>query len=172
MGTTKDIDEKDTGAHTLAASAQQQPERELQPGEPRKGKVITFGFPTPFALLRKLFDDMANIAAPDVPPRIDVEKRDEDVLVQVDLPNVDPTDVRVSIEDDILVLEGKAKEPYAGDCACGRFRRVVHLPAHVDPETARAALEEGVLEVRVGRLDTDKGRARQIEIEHKQPTAH
>lgn len=127
--------------------------------------------PTPFALIRSLFEEFANLTMGGV-PRVDVTKRDDDLLVQVDLPGYRVEDVHVRIEDEKLVLEGERRaEPWPTDAkvwaaerAYGRFRREIPLPANVDPETARANFENGVLEIAVRLPKEGKPRGREIEI--------
>ncbi|MFW6303709.1 MAG: Hsp20 family protein, partial [Candidatus Sumerlaeota bacterium] len=43
-------------------------------------------------------------------PSIDLEEKDDEITVQADIPGVQADDLRVSVEDDILTIEGERKE--------------------------------------------------------------
>lgn len=171
MVTTRKIDEKDNGSRTLQSAQQQEPSSQTNQPIPRRSARSAMAFPTPFALLRSLFDDFANLTMGGL-PRVDVTKRDEDIVVQVDLPGYRLEDVHARIEDDKLVLEGERRaevQPtggnvWAAERVHGRFRREIQLPANVDPATARASFENGVLEIEVRLPEEARPRGREIEI--------
>ena len=171
MATTRKNDEKDNGSRTLQSAQQQEPSSQTSQPRPMRNERSAMGFPTPFALIRSLFDNFANLTMGGL-PRVDVTKRDEDILVQVDLPGYRLEDVHVRIDDDKLVLEGERRaelqptdgKVWAAERAYGRFRREIQLPANVDPETARANFENGVLEIAVRLPKEAKPRGREIEI--------
>ena len=76
-------------------------------------------------------------------------------MVEVGLPGFKPEDVKVVVEDDKLVIEGKKEEKkevkeenyYRKEIKKGSFRKVVHLPYVVNTEKAKAKLEEGILKI-------------------------
>lgn len=140
------------------------------------------GLPTPFSVMRRLFDDFASLAMPSV-PRIDITKRDGNIFVQADLPGMAPDDITVRVEDDTLVLEGerhverdiREDDIWTAERSYGHFRRVVHLPPGIDAESAQARFENGVLEIKLRAPDQAK-RGRTIEINRdesdKSKTSH
>ena len=90
-------------------------------------------------------------------PPVDCYRRDDppELHVVVELPGVDPADVRLAIEGRILHLAGERRRP-AADCRLsyhrleleyGPFRRRVPLPEEVDVKAARATYERGMLTV-------------------------
>jgi HSP20 family protein len=171
VATTRKIDEKDNGSRTLQSAHEQESSSPTSQPKPMRSETSAMTFPTPFALLRSLFDDLANVTMGGV-PRVDVTTRDEDILVQVDLPGYRLEDVHARIEDDKLVLEGERRaelrprdgKVWAAERAYGRFRREIQLPANVDPDTARANFENGVLEIAIRLPKGAKPRGREIEI--------
>jgi HSP20 family protein len=148
--------------------------------EPREGgriarrewddQLSTFFGGSPFALFRRLSDDMDRLFfggsqgisnfAPfggRFTPHIDVEEREDRVLVRADLPGCRPEDFHVDIEDDALVIQGERRtqqdETRGGirrsERSYGSFRRVIALPPGANPEAADARFENGVLEISV-----------------------
>ncbi len=135
---------------------------------------------TPFFAVQRLFEDFLNMAVPG--PRVDVTKRDKDLLIQADLPGMSANDIRIRLHDNFLVLEGERSderehregELWTSERSYGHFRRVVHLPEEVDSDTAEARFENGVLEITVKPIQP-KARGREIEInaaKAKSSTSH
>lgn len=88
-------------------------------------------------------------------PALDVRETDTGVTVRVDVPGVDPEAIRVSVEGNVLSLEGERseeKEETEGrtfwvERFSGSFKRRVKLPAQVDQKSIKAAYKKGVLEI-------------------------
>jgi HSP20 family protein len=133
-------------------------------------QVGTFFGGSPFALFRRLSDDMDRLFFGGGPnagafgglgghfvPNIDVEERDDKILVRADLPGVRPDDFRVDVEDDALVLQGERRiereETHGGvrrvERSQGSFRRIIPLPQAANLEAAEARFENGVLEITI-----------------------
>jgi HSP20 family molecular chaperone IbpA len=92
-------------------------------------------------------------------PNLDVGGTEDEVVVEVELPGVDRRGVEVVLYGNRLEIRGIKPEtalpPGARflrlERASGRFRRLIVLPAAVDPERADACLENGVLTIRLKR---------------------
>jgi HSP20 family protein len=139
-------------------------------------------FGSPFGLFRRLSDDMDRLffGGPSIGPfggiggrfvpNIDIEERDEKILVRADLPGVRPEDFHVDIVDDALVLQGERRsereETRGGvrrvERSHGTFRRVIPLPQGANVEAADAKFENGVLEIEIPLQQQSK--ARRLEI--------
>ena len=115
-------------------------------------------------LMRSFLGPRARFMRPALPlflhkpfvPITDVFVRDEDLVIRVELPGINPaTDVTVSVEDEYLVirgerrLEGEPKEEayYRLETAYGTFERFIPLPEGFEDGEIHAAYEDGVLEV-------------------------
>lgn len=96
----------------------------------------------------------------EVPP-VDIEERDDDVVITVDLPGVDKKDVEVTITEDGLRLKAR-RELKEGSYFLrerrGSFERLITLPGEVRAEEAKAKLKDGVLEIVVPKLVSAKKR--------------
>lgn len=87
----------------------------------------------------------------------EVEETDKEVVVRVEVPGMEKEDCRVTIEDNILYLNGEkrfARETHNStyhvmERAYGAFQRTIPLPHSVDIDKAEASYRNGVLTVRL-----------------------
>jgi HSP20 family protein len=86
-------------------------------------------------------------------PRLETYRKENDYVVRVDLPGVDPKDVHVQVEGNALSITGERKTEEKGadyqETHYGRFERMVTLPQGVESDKIAARYEHGVLEIRV-----------------------
>lgn len=86
-------------------------------------------------------------------PPLDAYETEDRLVVKVELPEVDPADVDVSVEDSTLSVVGQRKfyEEVAEESFVrierrfGRFTRTLALPSLADPERIEATFDKGVL---------------------------
>jgi HSP20 family protein len=98
-------------------------------------------------------------------PRIETYRKDNDYVVHLDLPGVDPKDVQVHSEGNILSIVGERKTEHKESGYRGTFERTVTLPKGVESEKIAARYEHGVLEIRVPLPAQLAGRPVPIQIE-------
>jgi HSP20 family protein len=181
---------------TTSSTGQRAEEGTSQQSSLQRGEAYTgaSGWPTPFALMRRLFDDMERMVDEYIPgrfgpegsgrdlqrfaregfwiPQIDVFEREGKLVVRADLPGLTKEDVRAEIEGGQLVLQGERRREraeerggrYRAERSYGSFRRVVPLPEGADTEHAEARFDNGVLEVTVP-LPEERTRSRRIDIQ-------
>ena len=90
-------------------------------------------------------------------PRVDVFKKENELVVKADLPGMKKEDVHVAIEEGDLILKGERKEEkevkeddfYKAECFYGSFYRRLPLNFEVAPDKVNAKFTDGVLEVRL-----------------------
>ena len=124
------------------------------------------------------FDDMASprlrhSVERDWVPTVDVEERDNEFVVSLDIPGVDKKDVSVTHENNILTIKGERKVERSEDEGTyhrtercyGSFHRSFKLPRTVDSSKIRAKHKEGVLTVTLPKAE--EAMEREIEIEVK-----
>ena len=103
-------------------------------------------------------------------PAIDVRETENEVIVDVEIPGLEPGDLDVSVTDGRLTVKGEKKlerEEKKGDFrlaerSYGSFSRTVDLPASVEAEKAEARHRQGVLTVTLPK--TEKSKARKIDV--------
>ena len=115
-------------------------------------------------LMRSFFGPRVRFMRPALPlflhkpfvPVTDVFVRDENLVIRVELPGINPaTDLTVSVEDGHLVIRGERKQEeelkeeayYRLETAYGTFERFIPLPEGFEEGEIEAAYEDGVLEV-------------------------
>lgn len=89
-------------------------------------------------------------------PLVDVEERDDCVVVTADLPYVErKEDIRLDVTEDTLTIEATMVRGFRlerwgtiqRNVEFKGFRKLIKLPAPVDPEGARATFRRGMLTV-------------------------
>jgi HSP20 family protein len=161
-----------TNAKRSALPASQSGQPQSRPG----GGVARYAA-NPFGMLQRLSDEMdqlmeavfygtssrrqgqqagvASLWMPDV----EVSEQGNQLRVRVDLPGVSKDDVRIEVQDRLLVIEGQRREERSeGDeqrgwrrteRRYGSFYRAIHLPEGADTDKADVHMKDGVLEVTV-----------------------
>jgi HSP20 family protein len=113
--------------------------------------------------MSRLFSGLGATTARDFPP-INIWLGDNSAAVTAELPGVARDDVTISLQEDVLTLEGK-REPklqqnnvnwQRRERAYGTFSRAVQLPFPVDPEKVQARFDNGILEIELERLEADR----------------
>jgi len=101
-------------------------------------------------------------------PAVDIEETDDAFLVEAELPGVKRDDVTVELQNNELMIHGEVKERERTGILRRRTRRTgqfdyrVVLPGEVDADNVEANLQEGVLRVKVPKME--HARPRRISI--------
>ncbi len=92
-------------------------------------------------------------------PQVEVVQQGDALLVSADVPGIKREDINIEVLHDRLTIEGErheqdpqpqTREGYRRSERCyGRFYRMIPLPHGIDPDQARASLQDGVLQVRI-----------------------
>ena len=105
-------------------------------------------------------------------PRIETYRKDNEYVVRLDLPGVDPKDVQVHAEGNVLTISGERRTEEKGqdyqETSYGQFQRSLTLPQGVETDKIAARCEHGVLEIRVPLPAQLAGRRIPIQIEQKE----
>jgi len=88
-------------------------------------------------------------------PPVDIYEQDGNLVLKAELPGIDPKDVDVRVENNVLTLTGERKfenevkrEAYHRvERAYGRFSRSFTLPNVVDTASIKAEFKDGLLRV-------------------------
>ena len=98
-------------------------------------------------------------------PPLNVGVTPDQVDVYLFVAGLDPSQVDLSIQRNLLVVSGSRKVEAAGDATYyrrerfdGDFRRVITLPEDVDPERVDATYRDGVLQITVARREAAQPR--------------
>ncbi|MFH1855176.1 MAG: Hsp20 family protein [bacterium] len=123
----------------------------------------------------KFFDESNVRAAGVFHPSVSIRETEKNLIVEADLPGVLEDDVEVEIENDKLVIKGERKHKvetkredyYHMESSFGSFSRMVSLPGYVDSSKAEAEFTDGVLEVKVPKIQEKKSKKLTIKKSEK-----
>ena len=105
-------------------------------------------------------------------PRMETYRKDNSYVVRVDLPGVDPKDVSVQAENNVLTISGERKSEETSadyrETFYGKFERSLALPQGVETDKIAAQYKNGVLEVEVPLPAQLAGRKIPVQIEQKE----
>lgn len=88
-------------------------------------------------------------------PALDMYEEEGSVIVKAQLPEINPNDVEVTVQDGTLTIKGETKREheveeknfYRKEMRSGSFHRQVPLPATVKEEEVSAEFSEGILKI-------------------------
>lgn len=94
-----------------------------------------------------------------IAPSIDVREHDGSVELTAELPGLTEKDVKVTLHDGVLTIEGEKKDEseskesnlWLQERHYGSFRRSFTLPDTLDEEKVEATFEKGVLKVSIAK---------------------
>jgi HSP20 family protein len=106
-------------------------------------------------------------------PTADISETDKEYLIRAQLPAVKKDDVKVTVDDGMITIQGERKQQkeetsekfHRVESFHGNFVRSFTLPDNVDVAAIRCEDKDGVLTVRLPKTARDKPRARQIKVE-------
>jgi HSP20 family protein len=99
-------------------------------------------------------------------PPVDIYETDDALVLTAELPGVSKDDVSIEIHNNTLTLRGERKHDaevkeehyHRVERAYGTFQRVFVLPTLVDQEKVQATYHDGILELRLPKLESAKPR--------------
>jgi HSP20 family protein len=89
-------------------------------------------------------------------PTIDVCERQDEIVIFVEMPGVDRSDVQLAWNDGVLIISGLKRQRPAGQSgatyicverAYGHFRREIAIRVPVDYKKAKAELKDGLMKI-------------------------
>ena len=97
-------------------------------------------------------------------PPLDVLEDKDDIIVRADIPGMNPDEIDLSISGDVLYIRGERKREvqredenyHTIERGYGKFDRRVALPTSVNVDSIRASYKNGVLAVRLPKLEERK----------------
>lgn len=108
-------------------------------------------------------------------PSLDIYQDKDSVVVEAPLAGIKPEEVKISIENDVLMIEGKTekksevdeKNYYRKEVSYGSFHRSVALPTAVNGGKAKAEYEDGLLKITIPKEERVKTRDIKVQIKNK-----
>lgn len=104
---------------------------------------------------------------------IDVYQNPDEIVVESTIAGVKPEDLDVSITNESVTIRGKRdkqedvkdEDYFYQECYWGRFSRSIILPQEIDADKAAASLKNGILTVRLPKLNRQKAKKLKVKFD-------
>jgi HSP20 family protein len=142
---------------------------------------------TPMAQMDRLFDEMfkrpffslwsprmgGEMEMEQLNPPVDIYDDGESVVVKAEIPGIRKEDLNIDLTPDRITISGEKsaeqrvqqKDFHRLERSYGSFSRSCQLPAETLPDKARAVFKDGVLEVRIPKVEGSQQRVRKLKVE-------
>jgi HSP20 family protein len=105
-------------------------------------------------------------------PLLDMYETNDDLILNFELPGVPEKDISLSITGDMLTLKGERRPSaslsgdncFRGERTYGKFERSIRLPVSVEAERVTATYRDGVLDVRLPKVEAARPKEIKIDI--------
>jgi HSP20 family protein len=105
-------------------------------------------------------------------PAVDIYEQEGHIVLKAELPGIDPKDVDIRLENNVLTLRGERKidntvqrdNYHRVERAYGSFTRSFTLPSVVDQEHIKADYKDGVLQVTLPKREEAKPKQISISV--------
>ena len=113
-----------------------------------------------------------SVTPADWAPLVDISETDDEYLIKAELPEVRKEDVKVTIHDGVLTLQGerklereeKNKKYHRVERAYGTFARSFTLPENVDDNSVKARHKDGMLYLHLGKTEEAKPKSIEVKV--------
>jgi HSP20 family protein len=113
-----------------------------------------------------------NLTVADWIPTVDISETDGEYLIKAELPEVKKEDVKVTVEDGVLTIQGerrqekeeKGKRFHRVERSYGSFVRSFTLPESVDNGGVKAEYKDGVLNLHLPKSEKVKPKAIEVKV--------
>ena len=91
-------------------------------------------------------------------PMVDVCERETEIVIFVEMPGVDKSDIQLSWNDGVLIISGQKRQRLIArgaarylcvERAYGQFRREIDINVPIDRKAAKADLKNGLLRIQL-----------------------
>jgi len=108
-------------------------------------------------------------------PAVDVFDTKESVVLKAEIAGMDPDDIQIEVEDNVLTIKGERKfeeqvdeeRYYRVERRFGSFQRSLALPQGVKADDIVAAYEDGILTVTVPKVEEEKPKKIEVKAAKK-----
>src|ERR1700736_5537329 len=153
-----------SGTVEMNALTRWDPFRELEEMQHRLSGVLGRQVPT------RQNGDKESITVAEWAPVVDITEDEQEYLIKADLPEVQREEVKVTVENGVLVLSGQRRlekenrnrRYHRIERSYGSFVRSYSLPDDADSSKVNAEFKEGVLKLHIPK--SESARPRQIEV--------
>jgi HSP20 family protein len=144
------------------------PIREMNELSDRLGRAFSAAMSAP----GRMKSTEEELVLADWAPLVDVEETEKEYLVRAELPEVKKEDVKVTIEDGVLSIEGerkhekeeKTRKLHRVERSYGKFVRRFSVPPEAENAKVTAEFKDGVLNVHVPKVPAVRPKAIDVKV--------
>jgi HSP20 family protein len=144
-------------------------------------------YTSPFEEMERMFNDFfqQRFFAPSWMPRfkfpeltevsasVDMFEEGDDLVVKAELPGMKKEDINVDLNDDVITISGEKKSEerterkdfHRVERTFGSFTRRLRLPVEINADKVKASFNNGVLEIRMPKSETEKQKVQKIPVD-------
>ncbi len=112
------------------------------------------------------------LAVADWSPSVDISETDDAYLIRGEVPGVKKEDVKVSVQDGMLTIQGerkmekeeKNKKFHRVECSYGNFVRSFRMPDDADENKVKAEFKDGMLNVTLPKSAKAKSKSINVSV--------
>ena len=103
-------------------------------------------------------------------PPLDLMETGSSLVVEIEVPGINPDNIDISVTADVLTFTGekkkqaedKGKSYHLVERTYGKFSRSIRLPTTVNPDQVEALYKDGILKITLGKTEAAKGKRIQV----------
>jgi len=115
---------------------------------------------------KKTIEDKEKWLQPEGELAVDVYQTEEEIVIQSTIAGIKPESLDISVENDVVTIRGirerseedGERDYFYQECYWGPFSRKIILPEETDPSRTDATMKEGVLTIRIPKIQKEKKR--------------
>ncbi len=104
---------------------------------------------------------------------VDVYQTDNEIIVRSAVAGISPEELEINITTESVTIRGKRekegeieeKNYFYQECFWGTFSRSIILPQEIDPERSTAAVKNGILTIRMPKIERQKAKKIKVKID-------
>jgi HSP20 family protein len=108
-------------------------------------------------------------------PKVDMSETDKELHLKVNAPGVDPKQITIAIEDNVLTISGKTEEKreekgenfYRMERETGSFQRSLELPRGADTDKIEATSAKGVISIIIPKRPEAQRKPVSVKVQEK-----
>lgn len=105
-------------------------------------------------------------------PAVDLAEREDEYVLNVELPGVSKDDVKITLQDNVLTIRGEKKQEheskernyYRVERSYGSFQRSFTLPTTVKGDKIEAVYKDGILAVTLPKAEEAKRKEVEVKV--------
>jgi len=126
--------------------------------------------------INRLFDNLLTLDGDETGgtwmPNADILETDDSLVVKVELPGVDETNLSLSVQSGLVIIRGEKPRPvferdahfHSAERQYGPFRRTIQIGVPVNSRRAEAMLDNGLLRITFPKVPNRRGEEVPIEV--------